>query len=99
MLLPKIIQNIITLKSSPNGGLFCAFSGVQITLILTTGMLFAPFQVLVATTDRISLTAYSDCSRIAFMQHIAIRNALYCKFSREEQERRLNYRLTGTGTR
>ena len=28
-------------------------------------MLFAPFQVLVATTDRISLTAYSDCSRIA----------------------------------
>lgn len=31
MLLPKIIQNIITLKSSPNGGLFCAFSGWQIT--------------------------------------------------------------------
>lgn len=46
-------------------GFFCAFIGWQITLILTTGMLFAPFQVLVATTDRISLTAYSDCSRIA----------------------------------
>ena len=53
-------------KAHQTVGFFTSLAEVQITAdLLTTDMLFAPFQVLVAATDRISFAAYSDLYRIA----------------------------------
>ena len=65
MLLPKIIQNIITLKSSPNGGLFCAFSGWQITADQDLERLFAPLQAKEATAVRLRLQLRQTANRVA----------------------------------
>lgn len=53
-------------KAHQTGGFFTSLAEVQITAdLLTTDMLFAPFQVLVAATDRISFAEYSNFYRIA----------------------------------
>lgn len=68
MLLPKIIQNIITLKSSPCGGLFCAFSGWQITAEQIQERLFAPLQAKEATADRLRLQLRQTANRVAYAE-------------------------------